>query len=191
MREEAIYLNRHVGNLGVFRPYSLLFAYNYGSGLNCYDLNGNGCVTDASVLAARIDCALAANLNVSLSYLWAERASHGWQWGCIFPYDRAAVFMPYRDLDNPNLQYTEPIPTIPDRALGWEVGLGVQWKLMESMLLSVQGAYWQPGKWFNYACVDRSVDFWPTGTPANNWGVNPDRTIDPIFGLNIRIMSDF
>ena len=190
-REEAIYLNRHVGNLGVFRPYSLLFAYNYGSGLNCYDLNGNGCVTDASVLAARLDYALAANLNVSLSFLWAERASHGWQWGTIFPYDRVATFIPYRDLDNPGDQFLDPIPTIPNKDLGWEVGFGAQWKLLESMSLNIQGAFWQPGKWFNYACIDRSVINWDDASAANNWGVNPDRTIDPIFGLDVRITADF
>lgn len=191
VREEAVYLNRHVGNLGVFRPYSLLFAYDYGAGLNCYDLNGNGCVTDASVLAARLDYALAANLNLSCSFLWAERASHGWQWGCIWPYERVAVFVPYRNLDNPGLEYADPVPTIPDTALGWEAGFGAQWNLLESMLLSVHGAYWQPGRWFNYACVDRSVQDWGDPTAANNWSVNPDRTIDPIFGLDIRIIADF
>ena len=190
-REEAIYLNKHVGNLGVFRPYSLLFAYDYGAGLNCYDLNGNGCVTDASVLAARLDYSLAANLNLSCSFLWAERVSHGWQWGCIWPDARVATFVPIRNLISPNTEFTNPVPTIPDRALGWEVGVGAQWKLLESMLLHVQGAYWQPGRWFNYACIDRSVDGWNNPSPTTNWGVNPDRTIDPIFGLDMRIIADF
>jgi hypothetical protein len=191
LRSQAIYLNKHVGNLSVFRPYSLLLAYDYGSGLNCQDLNGNGSVTDASIIAARFDYAAAANLNMYLSFLYAERTSHGWQWGCIWPYDRSLHFAPRRDLQTPSVEFTNPIPTIPDTALGWEIGFGLDWKLLENFLLTVRTAYWQPGRWFNYACVDRSVGNWRNQTAGNNWGVNPDRTIDPIFGTAVHIVTEF
>ena len=185
------YLNRHVGNSGVFRPYSLLFAYDYGAGLNCTDLNGNGCVTDASVLAARLDYSLAANLNVHCSFLWAQRASHGWQLGCIWPYDRELVFTPQQNAFVPEAEFGAPVPTIPDRDLGWEVDIGGQWRLLENLTLHFTAAYWQPGGWFKYACVDKSVTDWDDLFIDNNWGVNPDRNIDPILGLRIEALAEF
>jgi hypothetical protein len=191
LRAQTIYLNKHVGNSGVFRPYTLIFGYDFGSGINCFDLNGNGCVTDASIIAARFDYALAANLNVYGAFLYAERVSHGWQWGCIWPQDRNLRFVPRRYLLNPTQEFTDPIPTIPDTELGWEIGLGADWKLLEQLLLTVRAAYWQPGRWFNYACIDRSVDNWRNQSSTNNWGVNPDRAIDPIFGLTIHTVTEF
>ena len=191
LRSQAMYLNKHVGNLGVFRPYSLLFAYDYGSGLNCQDLNGNGSVTDASIFAARLDYAFAANLNTYVSFMYAERASHGWQWGCVWPHDRHLHFVPRRDVEDPDDEFDPAVPTIPDTSLGWEVGFGMDWKLLENFLVSMRTAYWQPGRWFNYACIDKSVTDWRNQTAGNNWGVDPDRTIDPVFGMTIHAVTEF
>jgi hypothetical protein len=154
-------------------------------------------VTDASILAARFDYALAANLNTYVSFLYAERTSHGWQWGCIWPNDRHLRFIPRRDRYNPfpaappYEEFRTPIPTVPDTSLGWEIGLGADWKLLENFTLTMRTAYWQPGRWFNYACVDRSKPDWRNQTAANDWGVNPDRTIDPIFGMTIHAVTEF
>ncbi len=38
-----------------------------------------------------------------------------------------------------------------------------------------------PGKWFSYACIDRSVPNWNLAGAAN-FGTRPDRTIDPVIG---------
>jgi hypothetical protein len=189
--EQAGHLNRHVGNSGVFRPYSLLLGYGYGSGVNCYDLNGNGCFTDASVLAARIDYAAAANLNVYCSFLHAERASHGWQWGTIYPASKRLRFGPRPNGFNRAREFTEPVPTIPDTALGWELNLGCQWELLSNWTLDMTAAYWRPGKWFNYACIDRGVENWNRARTASNWGINPNRSIDPIVGLEIVSSATF
>jgi hypothetical protein len=51
--------------------------------------------------------------------------------------------------------------------------------------------YWQPGKWFNYACVDRSVPGWETGNAGNFYGTRPDRTIDPIVGGEFSMVFEF
>jgi hypothetical protein len=51
--------------------------------------------------------------------------------------------------------------------------------------------YWQPGKWFNYACVDRSVPGWEAGTAANFFGTRPNRTIDPIIGGEFSLVFEF
>jgi len=194
-------LNAHLGNAGVFRPYSLLIAYNYGAGVNCTDLKGNGSITDAFILAARWDYALAANLNVVVTFLSAERASHGWQWGAISPmaswspdYRSSLAFNPYQAFRNLSAatEFSDPIPTVPDRSLGWEITAGADWRLLENWTLGVTAAYWQVGKWFKYACIDRTVPNW-SGNPtaANNWGTNPNKSIDPIFGLEMTMNVSF
>ena len=35
-----------------------------------------------------------------------------------------------------------------------------------SMVMGFTAAYWKPGKWFNYACIDRSVPGWELGPVA-------------------------
>lgn len=198
--DQAVWLNRHVGNSGVFRPYSLLLGHGYGAGVNCYDLNGNGCMTDASVLACRLDYAVAANLNVFATALHADRASHGWQWGCIRPgsfredtFDLGVAFRQviFRPRQRGRLEFRNPIPTIPDTDLGWEITLGAEWVLLQNWKLSVTGAYWQPGRWFKYACKDKAMLGWRFSNPGNLYGINPDRTIDPIIGLEMDMHATF
>jgi hypothetical protein len=67
-----------LGNFDVFRPYSFLLGYNYGGGFNAYNLSLDGYIRDAWVLGARVDYAVAANLNCYATFLWAERTSNGY-----------------------------------------------------------------------------------------------------------------
>ena len=183
----------HLGNFDVFAPYSCLFGYNYGSGLNAYNLSGDGYVRDASVLAARLDYAVAANLNVFGSIFYANRTSNGYSWGCLGPNAGEGVFSDAEADGNVDLninRYTTS-PNIPDTALGYEVDMGFEWNLLEQWTLGVVFAYWQPGKWFSYACIDRSVANWPSGTAVNNYGTRPGKTIDPIIGGSVDMTFEF
>ena len=63
--------------------------------------------------------------------------------------------------------------------------LGLAWRLLENWELILRTAYWQPGKWFNFACIDKSVPGWDNPSAVNNWGTKGDRVIEPIFGLEI------
>ena len=175
--------DNHLGNYDVFRPYSYVFSYNYGAGLNAYNLNGNGYLRDAFVLASRLDYAVACNLNLFGSFFYAQRTSHGYSWGCIGPNAGLGAFGPTPDGNlNFNINRYPASPNIPDKALGYEIDAGFDWKLLEGWTASLLIAYWQPGKWFNYACIDRSVPGWETGVPGNFFGTRPDRRIDPILG---------
>ncbi len=178
--------DQFLGGHDVVRPYGYLFAYNYGAGLNAYNFSVNGYVRDALVLATRLDYAAASNLNLYTTFMYANRTSNGYSWGCIEPaaglYPNVFPLSP--DLDY-NLNRYPDSPNIPDSALGYEVTLGADWKLLEGWNLGMVAAYWQPGKWFNYACIDRSVPAWHIGTAANNFGVRPNREISPIIGYQV------
>jgi hypothetical protein len=87
--------------------------------------------------------------------------------------------------------FAAPAPSIPDNDLGWEIMGGVVWKLLEGWAVSARISYWKPGKWFNYACVDRAVANWDIPTAANLWGINPNRTIDPVVGLELFVGTSY
>jgi hypothetical protein len=184
--------DRLLGNFDVFRPYSYLFSYNYGCGLNAYNLSGDGYLRDASVLAARLDYAVASNLNVYGTFFYANRTSNGYSWGALGPNAGAGNFANTPDGNvSFNINRYPISPNIPDTALGYEIMAGCDWKLLEGWTAGVLVGYWQPGKWFNYASVDRSVPGWETGTAANFFGTRPNRTIDPIVGGEFSLVFDF
>ncbi len=182
-------------NVTLFKPYSLLLSYTYGSGNNSFTQDSHhGYMTDANSFGARIDYAVAANLNLFVSFFHAERVSHGYPWGFVRPeysdaggqgrFTGRVEFFERDDFDN-------PAPTIPDSDLGHEVDWGIDWRLLEGYLLRTQFGTWQPGKWFSYACVDRSNPGWKRPGPANRWGINPSRTIDPVWGMEVRLEAEF
>jgi hypothetical protein len=185
--------DRHLANYSVFHGYGYIFCSNYGSGLNAYNLAGDqGYLRDAFVLAVRMDYAVAANLNVYGSFFWAKRTSNGYSWGCLAPNDFNfnGVFAD-GNVDFTNLNRYPASPNIHDTELGYETNFGVDWKLLEGWTAGVVVGYWQPGKWFSYACIDRSVPGWNTGTAANNFGTRPNRTIDPVIGGEFIMRLEF
>jgi len=182
-------------NTGFFRPYNYLMIYSYGFGTHMNADTTNGTAEDASIWAARVDYAVASNLNFYGSFMWAERTTKsGYGWGFIRPYTG-----PYAgELQNPlgmvRWNDRNDAPSIPDPSLGYEVGTGFDWKLLENFVVNFTFSYWQPGKWFSYACVDKSLPNWdlPTGgLPGVLWGVNPGRSIDPIYGIEFKINGTF
>jgi hypothetical protein len=184
--------DRQFGNFDVFRPYSYLFSYDYGAGLNAYNLTWDGYVRDASAFAARVDYAVASNLNVFGSFFYANRTSNGYSWGSLGPNAGLGNFGNTPDGNvSFNIGRYPTSPNIPDTALGYEVNAGLDWKFLEGMIGGFLVGYWQPGKWFNYACIDRSVPGWHTGLAGNNFGTRPNRSLDPIVGGNFYLKFEF
>jgi hypothetical protein len=192
--------------MSVYRDYSLILSFNYGSGNGSINYGGDdGFMTDAVCYGARLDYAVAANLNVYGTFFYADRVSRGYGWGWIRPnptdtttpsIQRALVFRRETVEDETgglvlDTAFTRDAPNITERSLGWEVGGGIDWKLLEGYLLRADFAYWRPGNWFKYACVDRRQPDWDDPDSGNNWGVNPNRTIDPIFGAQIKLEMEF
>lgn len=193
----VVYQPQHT-NYDVFRPYSMILGPAYGAGELAQAVGnlGNtpvGYMVDASIFATRIDYAVASNLNAYGAFLYANRASKsGHGWGSIGPLIPANITPEtFVVIVQSQRNFLDPFPSIPDNNLGWEVSSGFDWNVLESWVISFQAGYWQPGKWFNFACIDRSVPGWDVPTSANNWGTNPARTIDPVIGVIWTLTSTF
>ncbi|MGA8832606.1 MAG: hypothetical protein WB554_13435 [Desulfomonilaceae bacterium] len=185
-------------NVTVFRPYSYLMIYGYGLGTSFARDTGEGFVQDAAVYAARLDYAAAANLNVYGSFAWAERMSKsGDIWGCLVP-NPGPAGAPFSGsvvyVKGSNSIRQLAVPTIPDTSLGWEIDCGFDWKLLEGLTTRTTIGYWAPGRWFSYACADKSVPNWGApnlGNWANNFHTRPGKTIDPIWGTEFKLEASF
>ena len=124
-----------LGNYDVFRPYSWLFTYNYGSGFNAYNLSLDGYLRDAWFLGSRVDYAVAANLNVYGTFLLGGKDIQRVRLGCHRSFQH--VFPP-ADLTF-SINGAAGSPNIPDRSLGWEVNAGFDWQLLEGFTVGFSG----------------------------------------------------
>jgi hypothetical protein len=199
-----------LGNTSVFRPYSYLMVYNYGLGAYINADNGKGYFADASAFGGRLDYAVAANLNLYSSFFWADRVGNGYGWGFLVPNSTGTGVFPIsgsgvanNTFGNVQQQYKGTFnaagvgipltvsPNIPDNNLGWEIDAGFDWKLLEGVTVNATFGYWQPGKWFNFACVSRTNPGWNAPTNVNGWGIQPNRNIDAIYGMEMKLVGDF
>ena len=70
--------------------------------------------------------------------------------------------------------------------------------------MNMRAAYWQPGEWFKFACVDRAIVtaasnaagvLIPTladgAAIGSSWAVNPAKSIDPIWAFHGELNVDF
>jgi hypothetical protein len=166
----------------VFRPYATIMSFFYHSGtITVLDMN------DAQCFGARIDYALACNLDVSLSWLKAKRLSKGYGWA-FWRLPGALPIPAVGVLGN----FPDNVPAIPDDDLGMEVNLTLRWKLLENWMFKAQWGMFWPGKWWNHACIDKSVpgwDFQSLEPPTYPFGVNPDRSIDPVGMLRLELWT--
>ncbi len=209
-------------NVMLFLPYSYLMTYQYASGLNFRNALGEGGMTDATSVGARIDYAVAANLNWYGSFFWAWRNSGAWPWG-VLTIDQGtaglgggfsganAVQVFGINVQGGNAPQNGGLagfaPNIPDNNLGYELTTGVDWKLLEGLTMNMRAAFWQPGEWFKFACLDKTLVtttaaggnlhnmLTPTGAlamPGSPFGgVNPSKAIDPIWAFTGSLNVDF
>jgi hypothetical protein len=167
-----------------FGNHSAILANTYSGGVN-----GFSDIPGASVYGARLDYSLAANLNFYSRILTAKRTSQGYGWGFIRPDLRPDRF---GQVDyGVRGSFIDPAPAIPDDDLGWELGVGFNWELLAHWYVDLDVDYWKPGRWFNFACVDRSVPNWDSPSQANMFGIKPDRNIDPVIAVNLEVRGEF
>jgi hypothetical protein len=144
-------------NYQAMEPYNTLMFQTYAGGNNAFNgifvNDGTGMMVDAWCLSARIDYAVASNLNVWGTYIWADRLEKdgylAGEFGAFGTADgvpgASQAGFPFR------ARFGGTDPFAGNKFLGWEANVGVDWKLLEGMTMYVKYAYWQPGDWFDWA----------------------------------------
>jgi len=161
---------------GVFYPYCFLMAKYYRAGVDSYlDMSAS------DVVAGQLQYMVASNLDVAASIMAARRASYGYGYGYIRPNPDKSGTVNFGHRGN----FSDPAPSVPDNNLGLEFNFRISWRLLENWELHFRAAYWQPGRWFNFACIDKSVSNWDNPSSLNTWGTNPNRVIAPIMGVEL------
>jgi hypothetical protein len=183
--EDALHGDAGISSCYV-KNWAYLMEYIYGTGSG-FDAEGQGQPSNYHHLGARVDYAVAANLNVfgTWVYGWRDQPQ-----AYFFGGDGAnglAVF------DNDNAFAGQQ--SVPDsaREVGWELDLGFDWKLLENFTWHTIFAYWQPGIFWGYAAPNTVQVIATAGTTnlpsvageyyAAGARVNPTRDIDPLFGI--------
>jgi predicted porin len=195
-----------VGGSGVsscyINPWGYLMYEYYGTG-SAWDAAGKGAPTNFHHVGARIDYALAANLN-----LWAVY-SRAWR-------DQPNAFRlagddlhRAHDFDNDDIldaQGGGTVVAVPQHAndIGAEIGLGVDWKLLEQFTWKTKVSWWQPGSWWSYAYPNTTMIYANTpigpGPPPYGYALAPDqalarrglgRSIDPLLAVETQFLVEF
>ncbi|MFC1834390.1 hypothetical protein ACFL2Q_06615, partial [Thermodesulfobacteriota bacterium] len=194
------YANQNPTQLGIgwainyqaMEPYEFLMFNTYG-GLNggfngLFVGDGHGMMQDGYCFGGRIDYAVASNLNAWLSFIWAHRLErHGTFAG---QYNSGGAYVG-NDVANwfaaNNITYIagQTSPYVRDGFLGYEWGVGVDWKLLEGLTLKTRYAYWQPGEYVQWAY--QRVGY-VNGSIRDNAYVEG---IDPIHAFQGRLLIEF
>jgi hypothetical protein len=157
-------------------PYQFITGF-YGAGNNAYDAAGFPTYVDFFGLGGRLDYAIAANLNLFASYLYSRRASNTSNWLGQF------------NGNGPRAAATRGA-NVPNNNLGQEVDFGLSWKILENVCVDGRAGFWKPGAWFKGAYTDYSLAT-PITVSGQDFYVNPNRSISPIFGLETAITLTF
>ncbi len=184
---------------GYMKDWGYLMYYMYGTG-DGWDAAGLGQPTNFHHVGARLDYALASNLNVAgvYSFAWrdqpnAYRLGGNYQLG----------IQPWTNNDILGSQSGTGVGrAVPDHArnIGWEVDLALEWKLLENLTWSSTFALWQPGTWWSHGFPNTAA-IYRTGTVPN---ANPNdaagearavigsgRHIDPLFAVESKVLITF
>ncbi|MGB9616121.1 MAG: hypothetical protein ACPL7J_02265 [Desulfomonilaceae bacterium] len=176
------------------RGYQYLMFDTYAGGINggwnATDVNFTpnevGKMTDAYCFAGRVDYAVASNLNVYGTYMWAHRLERaGFYKGGLLSTGAAATAQQRAAFIAQNFGTGAINPYVDDGFIGWEVNTGFDWKLLENFTWSFKYAYWKPGEWFEQAYQAIGM---VNGAPATN-AVVKDRA--PIMGISTSLVVNF
>lgn len=160
-------------NYQATEPYEFLMFNTYAGGnlgsWNVLDVaftqDEHGQMTDAYAFAGRVDYAVASNLNIWASYIWAHRLERA---GTFYgQYTSTGQFSGPMQTINPlalaafyantgrgavgAVGAAAGNPYISDGFIGWEANGGVDWKLLEGLTFKGRYSYWVPGEYFRDA----------------------------------------
>jgi hypothetical protein len=150
-------------NWQAMEPYEYLMFNRYAGGNNggwnildvSFVLDDHGMMTDAYCFAGRLDYAVACNLNVWGSYIWAHRLERSGTYfgqyasdGTLALNSAGGAAKLARFYANAGRVAGVGADYVSDGFIGWELNLGCDWKLLEGLTFKTRYSYWQPGEWF-------------------------------------------
>jgi hypothetical protein len=181
-------------------PYEYLMFTTYAGGNNApwnpldvgFVQNEGGQMSDAYCFAGRVDYAVASNLNIWASYIWAHRLERsGTYFGQFMSTGQFAIpvaSVTAAALDNfyTNAGRLGGSPYVENGFIGWEANGGVDWKLLEGLTFKGRYSYWAPGDYFKeaYQAVVLTA-----GGGVNLFGVQNSR--DPIQAFQGSLIVEF
>jgi len=187
--------------------YNWLMFDVYGGGNQSYNslftADEHGTLNDGYCYAGRVDYAVASNLNIWASYIWAHRLERaGTRFGQFMhngqPFPLTALGLATQAAFAVNAGRAPVVANplggdpvnifgyVSDGYIGDEWGAGVDWKILEGLTWSTRLAYWTPGRWFKEAYQSIVLT---AGGGANCQGVLDSR--DPIFGFRGTLLVEF
>lgn len=182
-------------NACYMKDWGYLMYYMYGTG-DGWDAAGYGQPTNFHHLGAKLDYAVASNLNVFglFAYAWRDHPNAYTLGG-----DGRGGIRPFTNDDIRLAQLGQStLRAVPDHAreIGWEVDGGVAWKLLENLTWNTTFAWWKPGSWWSYAYPDTAALYRATagGAVTSNYPIatsRAGRNIDPLFAVETTLMINF
>ena len=181
------------------KDWGYLMYYMYGTG-DGWDAAGYGQPTNFQHLGGRLDYAVASNLNLFTVYAYAWRDQPtAYRLGGNYQLGIQAW-------TNENIRLAQlgtfQGHAVPDsaREIGWEVDLGINWKLLENLTWDTTLAYWKPGNWWAFA-YPNTAELYRLGITPN---ANPNtaageiaatqqlgRDINAFFSVESRLLVTF
>ncbi|MBI5571564.1 MAG: hypothetical protein HY914_16600 [Desulfomonile tiedjei] len=179
------------------KPWGYLMYYLYGTG-DGFNAAGEGNPTNFHHAGARLDYAVAANLNFFSVYsrAWRDQPNAYTLGG-----DYAVGARPWTNAD----QLAALRPAVPDSArdIGWEVNVGADWKILENCTWSTTIAWWKPGNWWAYAYPNTAAIYTANGGAVINLAAAPgsaqalaamtglNRDINPLLAVETKLLFNF
>lgn len=172
------------------KDWAYIMYYMYGTG-DGWDVAGWGQPTNVHHVGLRGDFAVASNLNVSVTsaYAWRDQPN-AYTWGGTYQ-------IGLRHFTNADI-IAGTRRAVPDHAreIGWEVDLGVNWKLLENLVWNSTFAYWQPGNWWSYAFPNTANMYRNGVVPNGNTSealatFNSGRHIDALIAVETNLLVAF
>ncbi len=178
------------------KDWAYLMYWMYGAGTS-WDAAGEGQPSNMHHLGARIDYAVAANLNVGIvgAYAWRDQPN---AFQLAGDWLSEARRFSNDSIWNGGAGPAADVAAVPDsaREIGWEIDVSVDWKLLENLTWSNTLCYWKPGPFWAYAYPNTGWIYGSSGggVPAANFAqatVQLGRDIDPLIAYQMVLGMDF
>jgi hypothetical protein len=193
--------------------WAYLMYYTYGTGTS-WDAEGKGQPSNLHHLGARVDYAVASNLNIFgvYSYAWRDQPNAFQLGGDWFASAQRFSNTTAWTLQTAGFAQTAANhSSVPDhaRSIGWEINAGFSWKLLENLRWDFLFAYWKLGNWWAFAYPNTAMVYRgspragtaaapvalasisPLGATAPGPYADLGRDIDPLIALEASLKVDF